>query len=165
MPWILSTIKILILLCHPFLPDYTQTSMTGLYETAFYQTANTHFIPSARQDTPSTPSYHVAMLSCDKLNQEAENKEPDLRRCIGHGRLMNLTVGMAHEDAKNALTSTYIDEIDPEKEADLDDTPLVTTSAYPKKSFLSAIRQCIRRFFRSLVKHRRSGRSGRSAHY
>lgn len=139
--------------------------MTGLYETSFYQTTNTQFTPSARRASLPTPPYHVAMLSCDKLSQEAENKEPDLRRCIGHGRLMNLTVGLAHEDAKNALTSTYIDEIDPEKEADLDDTPLVTTSAYPKRNFFSALRQYIRRFFRSLVKHRRSGRSGRSAHY
>lgn len=139
--------------------------MTGIYETPFYQTADTHFSPFARRASLSAPPYHVAMLSCDKLSQEAENKEPDLRRCIGHGRLMNLSVGMAHEDAKNALTSTYIDEIDPEKEANLDDIPFVTTASYPKRTFLSAIRHYIRRFFRSLVKHRRSGRSGRSAHH
>ncbi|KAL4864880.1 hypothetical protein BDV12DRAFT_200694 [Aspergillus spectabilis] len=56
---------------------------------------------------PTQPQYtHLATLSKQKLRSETSTGDPDLRRCIGHHRLLRRSIQEAQEDMKR-----YLDEV------------------------------------------------------
>ncbi|OGM50960.1 hypothetical protein ABOM_000509 [Aspergillus bombycis] len=72
---------------------------------------NARIPPIARRSASPLPC-RMAVLSRDKLEREAAAKNPDLRRCLGHQRLLRRSIEAAQEDARKAMASFRLEESD-----------------------------------------------------
>ncbi|THD00143.1 hypothetical protein EYZ11_000334 [Aspergillus tanneri] len=52
----------------------------------------------------------MALLSRQKLDKETSTKSPDLRRCLGHNRILRRSMEIAHEDMKKAMMTMRVDD-------------------------------------------------------
>ncbi|PLB37135.1 uncharacterized protein BDW47DRAFT_126594 [Aspergillus candidus] len=60
---------------------------------------------SSCKTSSSPPPTHMAALSRTKLHKETSARDPDLRRCLGHHRLLRRSVHLAQEDMQKAVIS------------------------------------------------------------
>ncbi|KAE8350340.1 hypothetical protein BDV28DRAFT_43134 [Aspergillus coremiiformis] len=106
---------------------------------------NTRIPPIARRSASPLPC-RMAMLSRDKLQREAAAKNPDLRRCVGHQRLLRRSIEVAHEDMKKAVASFQLEDSDDED----DGIPTEDFSNSPSPM----IREQITKAVKAMVKRR-----------
>ncbi|KAE8385707.1 hypothetical protein BDV23DRAFT_164499 [Aspergillus alliaceus] len=52
----------------------------------------------------------MVILSHDKLHRESAAKNPDLRRCLGHQRLLRHSIEVAQKDMKKAMAPFRLDD-------------------------------------------------------
>ncbi|KAL4786588.1 hypothetical protein BJX76DRAFT_354953 [Aspergillus varians] len=64
---------------------------------------------------------HLAALSKQKLYNEASTRDPDLRRCIGHHRLLHRSIQEVKDDMKRYLEDVLESESDSDSEDEDDD--------------------------------------------
>ncbi|KJK61926.1 hypothetical protein P875_00086536 [Aspergillus parasiticus SU-1] len=105
---------------------------------------NTRIPPIARRSASPIPS-RMAMLSRDKLERETAAKNPDLRRCLSHQRLLRRSIEAAQEDMRKAMASFKLEDSDDEDEILGDD---YDSSPSPM------IREQITRAVKAMVKRR-----------
>ncbi|KAJ1709329.1 hypothetical protein G4B11_001641 [Aspergillus flavus] len=105
---------------------------------------NTRIPPIARRSASPIPS-RIALLSRDKLERETAAKNPDLRRCLGHQRLLRRSIEAAQEDMRRAMASFKLEDSDDEDEILGDD---YDSSPSPM------IREQITRAVKAMVKRR-----------
>ncbi|KAE8409041.1 hypothetical protein BDV37DRAFT_140048 [Aspergillus pseudonomiae] len=99
--------------------------------------------PIARRSASPLPC-RMAVLSRDKLEREAAAKSPDLRRCLGHQRLLRRSIEAAQEDARKAMASFQLEESDDEDEifGDDEDAP---PSPMIREQITKAVKAMIKR--------------------
>ncbi|KAL6231893.1 hypothetical protein BDW75DRAFT_31058 [Aspergillus navahoensis] len=85
---------------------------------------------STTTTTAEPPFSRLATLSKQKLFAEAATGDPDLRRCLGHHRLLNRSLDEAKEDMKR-----YLDEV-LESESDDDEEDLFVEYELRKRGVL-----------------------------
>ena len=74
---------------------------------------------SSCKTSSSPPPTHMAALSRTKLHKETSAPDPDLRRCLGHQRLLRRSVHLAQDDMQKAMISFQAGP-DPEYASDSD---------------------------------------------
>ncbi|PKY07102.1 hypothetical protein P168DRAFT_88138 [Aspergillus campestris IBT 28561] len=78
-----------------------------------------HQRSSSCKISSSPPPSHMAALSRTKLHKETSARDPDLRRCLGHHRLLRRSVHLAQDDMQKAMISFQTGP-DPEYASDSD---------------------------------------------
>ncbi|KAL4893242.1 hypothetical protein BDV59DRAFT_177842, partial [Aspergillus ambiguus] len=111
---------------------------------------NTRIPPIARRSSSPMPC-RMAKLSHDKLQREAGAKSPDLRRCLGHQRLLRRSIEVAQEDMRKTVASFQLDDSDDDSDDDFYEVPS------------SPIREQITNAMKAMVK-RRTSSQGRGLH-
>ncbi|KAE8155265.1 hypothetical protein BDV25DRAFT_167714 [Aspergillus avenaceus] len=74
---------------------------------------NTRIPPIAHRSSSPLPC-RMAVLSRDKLHKETSAKNPDLRRCLGHQRLLRHSIEVAQEDMRKTMASFKLEDSDDE---------------------------------------------------
>lgn len=104
---------------------------------------NTRIPPMARRSA-SPLSCRMAMLSRDKLERETAAKNPDLRRCLGHQRLLRRSIEAAKEDMRKAMASFKLEDSDDEDEI-LEDDYEPSPSPMIREQITRAVKAMVRR--------------------
>ncbi|KKK26077.1 hypothetical protein ARAM_005916 [Aspergillus rambellii] len=74
----------------------------------------------ARRSSSPMPC-RIAIMSKNKLHKEAAAKDPDLRRCLGHHRLLRRSIQEAHSEMQKYMASVRLESDDDEDIFDDDD--------------------------------------------
>ncbi|KAE8137973.1 hypothetical protein BDV38DRAFT_245983 [Aspergillus pseudotamarii] len=104
---------------------------------------NTRIPPIARRSA-SPLSCRMAMLSRDKLERETAAKNPNLRRCLGHRRLLRRSIEAAQQDMRKAMASFKLEDSDDEDEI-LEDDYEPSPSPIIREQITRAVRAMVRR--------------------
>ncbi|KAE8369741.1 hypothetical protein BDV27DRAFT_120429 [Aspergillus caelatus] len=104
---------------------------------------NTRIPPIARRSA-SPISCRMAMLSRDKLERETAAKNPNLRRCLGHQRLLRRSIEAAQEDMRKAMASFKLEDSDDEDEI-LEDDYEPSPSPVIREQITRAVKAMVRR--------------------
>ncbi|KAE8421959.1 hypothetical protein BDV36DRAFT_246340 [Aspergillus pseudocaelatus] len=104
---------------------------------------NTRIPPIARRSA-SPLSCRMAMLSRDKLERETAAKNPNLRRCLGHQRLLRRSIEAAQEDMRKAMASFKLEDSDDEDEI-LEDDYEPSPSPVIREQITRAVKAMVRR--------------------
>ncbi|KAE8374919.1 hypothetical protein BDV26DRAFT_295522 [Aspergillus bertholletiae] len=75
--------------------------------------SNTRIPPIAQRSASPLPC-RMVVLSRDKLQREVAAKNPDLRRCLGHQRLLRRSIEVAQEDIRKTMASFRLEDSDEE---------------------------------------------------
>ncbi|KAF7587042.1 hypothetical protein BBP40_007838 [Aspergillus hancockii] len=105
---------------------------------------NTRIPPIARRSASPMPCRMVT-LSRDKLQKESAAKSPDLRRCLGHQRLLRRSIEVAQEDMKKAMVSFKLEDSDDEADDLLGDDFPDSPSPMIREQITKAVKAMVKR--------------------
>ncbi|KAB8071771.1 hypothetical protein BDV29DRAFT_193042 [Aspergillus leporis] len=105
---------------------------------------NTRIPPIARRSASPLPCRMVT-LSRDKLQKESAAKSPDLRRCLGHQRLLHRSIEVAQEDMKKAMASFKLEDSDDEADEILGDGFADSPSPMIREQITKAVNAMVKR--------------------